>query len=46
MYILRKKLVGQDVSFTVEYKVSSGREFGTVFLGGFMIFFLFLILST
>jgi hypothetical protein len=30
---LRKKLIGKEVSFTVEYKVPSGREFGTVFLG-------------
>ncbi len=30
---LRKKLVGKDISFVVEYKVPSGREFGTIFLG-------------
>lgn len=31
---LRKKLVGKEVVFTVEYKVpSSGREYGFLFLG-------------
>ncbi|CAG7833367.1 unnamed protein product [Allacma fusca] len=30
---LRKKLVGKEVLFVVEYKVTSGREFGTVYIG-------------
>lgn len=30
---LRKKLVGKEVTFVVEYKVTSGREFGTMYLG-------------
>lgn len=31
---LRKKLVGKEVVFTVEYKVpSSGREYGFLYLG-------------
>jgi staphylococcal nuclease domain-containing protein 1 len=31
---LRKKLVGKDIQFNVEYKVpGSGREYGTIFLG-------------
>ena len=31
---LRKKLVGKEVSFTVEYKVpGTGKEFGCVYLG-------------
>ena len=30
---LRKKLVGKEVLFSVEYKVSSGREFVTIFGG-------------
>eukprot|EP01137_Pigoraptor_chileana_P032464 Opistho-2@21860 len=29
---LRKRLVGKDVKFTVEYAVPSGREFGTVWI--------------
>jgi len=31
---LRKKLVGKEVTFIVDYKVpASGREYGTVYLG-------------
>eukprot|EP00039_Didymoeca_costata_P023675 m.7876 g.7876 ORF g.7876 m.7876 type:complete len:888 (+) comp3797_c2_seq1:3386-6049(+) len=30
---VRKKLIGQAVSYTVEYVVPSGRKFGTVYLG-------------
>lgn len=31
---LRKKLVGKEVVFTIEYKVpSSGREYGFLYLG-------------
>ena len=32
---LRKKLVGKEVTFQVEYTIpNTGREFGTVFVGG------------
>ena len=31
---LRKKLVGKEVSFTVEYKVpGTGREYGVIYIG-------------
>ncbi|XP_010000625.1 PREDICTED: staphylococcal nuclease domain-containing protein 1, partial [Chaetura pelagica] len=30
---LRKKLIGKEVCFTVEYKTSQGREYGMVYLG-------------
>ncbi|NP_001080500.1 staphylococcal nuclease and tudor domain containing protein 1 L homeolog [Xenopus laevis] len=30
---LRKKLIGKEVCFTVEYKTPQGREYGTVYLG-------------
>jgi len=30
---LRKKLVGKDILFVVEYKVNSGREYGTLYVG-------------
>jgi len=30
---VRKKLIGKDVWFSVEYKVPSGREYGVVVLG-------------
>ncbi|XP_060100516.1 staphylococcal nuclease domain-containing protein 1-like [Heteronotia binoei] len=30
---LRKKLIGKEVCFTVEYKTAQGREYGTVYLG-------------
>ncbi|XP_075455394.1 staphylococcal nuclease domain-containing protein 1 isoform X2 [Ascaphus truei] len=30
---LRKKLIGKEVCFTVEYKTPQGREYGMVFLG-------------
>lgn len=37
---LRKKLVGKEVVFTVEYKVpSSGREYGFLYLGKGMLIF-------
>lgn len=30
---LRKKLIGKEVCFTVEYKTPQGREYGMVYLG-------------
>lgn len=31
---LRKKLIGKEVNFTVEHKIPSGREYGTIYLKG------------
>ena len=36
---LRRKLVGKQVSFTVDYAVPSGREFGTIILDAGKFFF-------
>jgi len=30
---LRKKLVGKEILFTVEHKIPSGKEYGTIYLG-------------
>lgn len=30
---LRKKLIGKEICFTVEYKTGQGREYGMVYLG-------------
>lgn len=30
---LRNKLIGQSVTFTVDYTVPNGRDYGTLFLG-------------
>jgi staphylococcal nuclease domain-containing protein 1 len=32
---LRRRLVGKEVEFTVDYKVPSGREFATITVGTF-----------
>lgn len=41
---LRKKLIGQDVTFTTEKAVNTNKTYGTVWLGrGVYIYYIFLI---